>query len=74
MNIALLTSEIAIVLLAVLLICFDLLLPRQESRRSLGYLAVCGIVGVLVYTFTQYGTVGTVYRDFFVVDSLALFF
>lgn len=74
MNIALLTSEIAIVLLAVLLICFDLLLPRQESRRSLGYLAVCGILGVLLYTSTQYGTVGTVYRDFFVVDSLALFF
>lgn len=74
MNIALLTSEIAIVLLAVLLICFDLLLPRQEARRSLGYLAVCGILGVLLYTFTQYGTAGTVYRDFFVVDSLALFF
>lgn len=73
MNLSLLTSEIAVVLLALLLIVFDLLMPRQETRRSLGYLAACGIVGILIYTFTQYGTSATVYLDYFVVDQFALF-
>ncbi|SEJ02004.1 NADH dehydrogenase subunit N [Propionispira arboris] len=74
MNIALLTSEIAVVILALLIIIFDLLLPRQETRRSLGAFAVCGLLGILVYTFSQYGISATVYHGFFVVDTFALFF
>ncbi len=74
MNLALLSSEIAIVVLAVLLICFDLFMPHRETRRSLGIVAACGVLAVLVHSFTQYGTVGTVYGDYFVVDHLALFF
>lgn len=74
MNIALLTSEIAVVILAVLLIVFDLLIPREETHRSLGYLAVCGLIGILVYTFTRYGVSATVYNGFFIVDNFALFF
>lgn len=74
MNIALLTSEIATVILALLIIVFDLLMPRQETRRSLGYFAVCGLLGILVYNFNQYGTLATVYHGFFVVDNFALFF
>jgi len=74
MNIALLTSEIAVVILALLIIIFDLLLPRQEIRRSLGVFAVCGLLGILVYTFSQYGISATVYHGFFVVDTFALFF
>jgi NADH-quinone oxidoreductase subunit N len=74
MNIALLTSEIAVVILALLIIIFDLLLPRQETRRSLGVFAVCGLLGILVYTFSQYGISATVYHGFFVVDTFALFF
>jgi NADH-quinone oxidoreductase subunit N len=74
MNIALLTSEIAVVILALLSIVFDLLMPRQETRRSLGYFAVCGLLGILVYTSNQYGTSATVYHGFFVVDNFALFF
>nr|WP_092074158.1 NADH-quinone oxidoreductase subunit N [Dendrosporobacter quercicolus]NSL47720.1 NADH-quinone oxidoreductase subunit N [Dendrosporobacter quercicolus DSM 1736]SDM79506.1 NADH dehydrogenase subunit N [Dendrosporobacter quercicolus] len=73
MNISLLNSEIAVVVLALLLIIFDLLLPRQETRRSLGYVAASGLLGILVFTFTQYGTSATVYLDFFVLDPLALF-
>lgn len=73
MNISLLNSEIAVIVLAVLLIVFDLLLPRQETRRSLGYVAAAGLLGILAFTFTQYGTSATVYLDFFVLDSLALF-
>lgn len=74
MNIALLTSEIAVVILALLVILFDLLMPREETRRSLGYFAVCGLLGILVYTFHQYGTSATVYHGFFVVDNFAVFF
>lgn len=74
MTISLLTSEIAVVILALLIIIFDLLMPRQETRRSLGYVAACGLLGILVYTFTQYGVSGTVYNGFFVVDNFAVFF
>jgi len=74
MNIALLTSEIAVVILALLIIVFDLLMPREEARRSLGYFAVCGLLGILVYTFNQYGSSATVYHGFFVLDKFALFF
>jgi NADH-quinone oxidoreductase subunit N len=74
MNIALLTTEIAVVVLALLIIVFDLLMPREETRRSLGYFAVCGLLGILVYSFTHDGTSATVYHGFFVVDNFALFF
>ncbi|MDF2570420.1 MAG: NAD(P)H-quinone oxidoreductase subunit 2 [Sporomusa sp.] len=74
MNISILTSEIAIVLLAVLIMLFDLVLPRQESRRSLGYLAAWGVFAIFVYTFTQYGMSATVYKGLFIVDNFAVFF
>lgn len=74
MTISLLTSEIAVVILALLIIIFDLLMPKQETRRSLGYIAVCGLLGVLAYTFSLYGTSATVYNGFFVVDNFAVFF
>ena len=74
MNINSLTSEIAVVVLALLIIAFDLMLPRQETRRSLGYMAACGLLGILLYVFTQYGTGATVYHGYFVVDNFALFF
>lgn len=74
MNFALLTSEIAVVILALLLIVFDLFIPRAETRRSLGCLAVCGLIGILVYTFSKYGTSATMYHGLFVFDNFALFF
>ena len=74
MNIALLASEISVVVLALFLLVFDLLLPKQETRRSLGYLAVCGVTAILVYTATRYGDAASVYHGFFVVDNFALFF
>ncbi|WP_110955116.1 NADH-quinone oxidoreductase subunit N [Anaerosinus massiliensis] len=74
MNIELLAVEIAVVVLALALIMFDLLLPRQENRRSLGCFTVCGLIGILLYSFQQYGISDTVYREFFVVDSFAVFF
>lgn len=74
MNISLLTSEIAVVLLALLIMLFDLLLPKQESRRSLGYLAAWGIFAIFLYTFTLYGVHAAVYQGLFVVDSFAIFF
>lgn len=74
MTIGLLTSEITILILALVVIIFDILMPVQETRRSLGYIAACGIFGILIYTFTQYGTAATVYNGFFVVDNFALFF
>ncbi len=74
MNISILTSEMAIVLLAVLIMLFDLVLPRQESRRSLGYLAAWGVFAIFLYTFTQYGMSATVYKGLFIVDNFAVFF
>ncbi|MCE5285648.1 MAG: NADH-quinone oxidoreductase subunit N [Pelosinus sp.] len=74
MNITLLTSEIAIICLSLLIIILDLLLPRFETRRSLGYLAAAGVAGVFAYTCTQYGVSATVYQGLFTLDSFALFF
>lgn len=74
MNIALLTSEIAVVLLAIFILVFDLFMPNKETRRGLGYMAACGIAGILLYSFTLYGTSAAVINGFFVVDNLAIFF
>ncbi|MDD4599575.1 NADH-quinone oxidoreductase subunit N [bioreactor metagenome] len=74
MNIALLTSEIAVLVLGLLIIIFDVLIPRQETHRSLGYIAACGVLAILVHSMTQYGAAATVYQGLFVVDNLALFF
>jgi len=74
MNIMLLSSEIAVICLALLIITLDLLLPRFETRRSLGYLAVTGLSGVLAYTFTLTGGPATVYNGLFIMDSFALIF
>lgn len=74
MRIMLLSGEIAVVLLAGLLLLADLLLPRPASRRSLGYAAIGGVLAILMYSFTQYGPAATVYQGLFVVDNFAVFF
>ena len=53
---------------------FDVLLPRQESRRSLGMMAVWGTLGILLYTFTLAGPPATVYKGLYVLDTFAVFF
>ena len=55
MNIAVLTSELALFMLASLILGIDLLLPKTMSRRSLGYLAFAGLAAVFAYTCTLYG-------------------
>ena len=54
MNIALLTSEIAVVLLAIFILVFDLFMPNKETRRGLGYMAACGILFSFLYSFTLF--------------------
>ena len=74
MNLTLLTSEITVVTLALLLIVLDLLMPKEETRRSLGYVAVLGIIGLLGYTFTLPAATDTVYQGLFIVDRFSIFF
>lgn len=74
MRIMLLSGEIAVVVLAGLLLLADLLLPRPASRRSLGYAAIGGVLAILMYSFTQYGPAAAVYQGLFVVDNFAVFF
>lgn len=74
MNIALVMTEILTACLATFLLIADLIIPAKESRRGLGAVAIVGLVGILGYTFSQYGTTGTFYKGLYSVDQYALFF
>ena len=74
MNIAVLTSELALFMLASLLLGLDLVLPKTMSRRSLGYLAAAGLVGVFAYTCSLYGRSEYFMPGIFLLDNFAVFF
>lgn len=74
MNLAILTTEIVTVCLAAFLVLLDLVIPEDEPRRGLGYLAVLGLLGIFGHTFTQYGVNASLYNGLFVVDNFAVFF
>ena len=74
MNIAVLTSELALFALASLVLVLDLILPKDLSRRSLGYLAVVGLAGVFAYTCTLYGRTEFFLPGIFTLDNFAVFF
>lgn len=52
----------------------DLLMPKEKSRKCLGYITVIGLVGVFIAIFNQYhlGNAPTFVQNLFIMDNLAL--
>lgn len=48
------SSEIATTILAMVILGIDLLMPKEKSRKCLGYITVIGLVGVFIAIFNQY--------------------
>lgn len=74
MNFSLVTAEIAVVVLAALVIVFDLLIPFKETRRSLGYMTVFGLAAVLLMISGSSVNIGIFSDSQYAVDGYALFF
>ena len=76
MNFWAIGTEIEIVVLMLITLAMDLLLPREASRRNIGYVVLVGLAAILIYTFGQYhiGPSMTFFGGLFFVDNYALFF
>ncbi|WP_196591044.1 NADH-quinone oxidoreductase subunit N [Pectinatus frisingensis] len=76
MNFYVIYPEIAVLVLALLLICADLILSAVETRRSLGYAAIMILGGLFISLFYQYHIDGSVYfyDNLFYFDNYAIFF
>jgi len=74
MNYALLSTEICTTILGVGLFALDLVLPRRESRRGAGWLAIFGLAVIFGLSFLQYGQNSSLYHGMFRVDDFAVFF
>ena len=54
MNISVLALEISVAVLALVLLAMDLSMEKDQPRRNLGYLAVCGLTGICrFFLFTE---------------------
>ena len=60
--------------LALVLLAMDLSLEKDQPRRNLGYLAVCGLTGIFFFSFTRYGMNATFWHGLFSLDDYAVFF
>jgi NADH-quinone oxidoreductase subunit N len=74
MNFNALMLEMAVALLALSILAADLLMESGQSRRKLGYLAIAGLAGVLLVSFSRYGMNQTFYSGLFRLDDYAVFF
>ena len=74
MNFNALMLEMAVALLALLILVADLLMEPGQSRRKLGYLAIAGLTGVLLVSLGRYGMQGAFFNGLFLQDDYALFF
>ena len=74
MNFLVISSEIATTILAMVILGIDLLMPKEKSRKCLGYITVIGLVGVFIAIFNQYhlGNAPTFVQNLFIMDNLAL--
>ena len=54
MNFSIISTELLVLVLALVLMAVDLILPAKETRRSIGYIAIFGLLGLFLHTFTQY--------------------
>ena len=53
MNFLAISSEIATTILAMVILGIDLLMPKEKSRKCLGYITVIGLVGVFIAIFNR---------------------
>lgn len=76
MNFWAVSTELIIVALMVVAIAMDLIMPKAESRRSIAYVVILGLIGALLHTFTLYHVTPsmTFFAGLFVVDNYAIFF
>lgn len=76
MNIYILYPEITVLLLTLLIVIMDLLLPVQETRRSLAYISVMVLGCLFISLFYQYhfGISPYFYNKMFYFDNYAIFF
>ena len=74
MNISVLALEISVAVLALVLLAMDLSMEQDQPRRNLGYLAVCGLIGIFFFSFTRYGLNATFWNGLFSLDDYAVFF
>lgn len=76
MNFFAISTEIAIVILMAVVVIGDLLMPKEASRAKLGYLTICGLLAVLLYSLSQYHICESpaFYAGLYTVDNYALFF
>jgi NADH-quinone oxidoreductase subunit N len=76
MNLAMISSELAVIGLALAVLVLDLWTPR-EFRHRLGYLAAAGLLVILLVNLcgaSASAPTATGFSDMFVQDGLALFF
>jgi NADH-quinone oxidoreductase subunit N len=67
--------EIILTLAGVFVMVIDALLPKQSSRKSLGWLAVLGALAALAASFWQYQLLpGTAYFGVVQTDAFSVFF
>lgn len=76
MNFMAVSTEIAVLLLALFVMAVDLLMPGKDARRPIAVISIFGLLGILLYTFTLYhlGSSAYFFEGMFVVDNYAIFF
>ncbi len=76
MNFLAISTEIGILVLALFVMAVDLILPKQETRKSVACITICGLIALLLYSFTQYHFDGSsyFYQNLYFVDNYAIFF
>ncbi|MCR5560191.1 MAG: NADH-quinone oxidoreductase subunit N [Schwartzia sp.] len=76
MNFWAVSTEIFILVIMTVALAVDLVLPKKETRRGIGYLVISGLLAALVYTFGLYhtGPSMTFFDGLFLEDNYALFF
>ena len=70
------STEIEILVLMLITILMDLVLPKADSRRSVGYITAAGLAAILFAAVGRYhaGVSPTFFAGLFLVDNYALFF
>ncbi len=72
MNWGIMAPEFAILGTAIILSLLDLFMPRAQSRRPLGILAIAGIAAAFIFLYLQFGHEGaSLFHDMYRLDSFS---